>query len=55
MVITDNVGVMRAAYAPYLEWMRDPANGFVSVRLPYRGGTEMSVRLGEPARSTPAQ
>lgn len=44
VVITDNVGVMRGAYAPYLAWLRDPANGFVSVRLPFRNGTEMSVR-----------
>jgi predicted O-methyltransferase YrrM len=45
VVITDNVGVMRGAYAPYLAWLRDPANGFLSVRLPFRGGTEMSVRI----------
>ena len=44
VVITDNVGAMRADYAEYLAWLRDPANGFVSVELPFRAGTEMSVR-----------
>jgi predicted O-methyltransferase YrrM len=46
VVITDNVGVMRGDYADYLAWMRDPAHGFVSVRVPYKGGTEVSVRVG---------
>ena len=45
VVITDNVGMMRRAYASYLAWLRDPANGFVSVSLPFRNGTEMSVRI----------
>ena len=42
-LVTDNVGVMRGDYADYVAWARDPANGFVSVRLPYKGGTEVSV------------
>ncbi|MCD2197903.1 class I SAM-dependent methyltransferase [Actinomycetospora endophytica] len=46
VVITDNVGVMRGDYADYVAWVRHPANGFVSVRLPYKGGTEVSVRVG---------
>jgi predicted O-methyltransferase YrrM len=45
VVITDNVGVMRGDYADYVAWVRDPAHGFVSVRLPYKGGTELSVRV----------
>jgi predicted O-methyltransferase YrrM len=45
VVITDNVGVMRGDYADYVSWVRDPANGFVSVRVPYKGGTEVSVRV----------
>lgn len=45
VVITDNVGVMRGDYADYVAWLRDPANGFVSVRVPYKGGTEVSVRV----------
>jgi predicted O-methyltransferase YrrM len=46
IVITDNVGVMRGDYADYVAWIRDPAHGFVSVRVPYKGGTEVSVRVG---------
>ncbi|MFF3571615.1 hypothetical protein [Nocardia jiangxiensis] len=45
VVITDNVGVMRGGYADYVSWVRDPANGFVSVRVPYKGGTEVSIRV----------
>lgn len=45
VVITDNVGVMRGDYADYVSWVRDPANGFVSVRVPYEGGTEVSIRV----------
>jgi predicted O-methyltransferase YrrM len=33
VVIADNVGAMRGDYADYVEWIRDPANGFVSVRF----------------------
>ena len=44
VVITDNVGVMRGDYADYVAWLRDPANGFISVRVPFRAGTEVSVR-----------
>jgi predicted O-methyltransferase YrrM len=45
VVITDNVGVMRGDYADYVAWIRDPAHGFISVRVPYKGGTEFSVRV----------
>ncbi|NLU73398.1 methyltransferase [Streptomyces sp. HNM0575] len=45
VVITDNVGMMRGDYADYLAWVRDPAHGFVSVRVPYKGGTEVSIRV----------
>lgn len=45
VVITDNVGVMRGDYAEYVAWLRDPAHGFVSVRVPYKGGTEISFRV----------
>ena len=31
----------------YLEWIRDPANGFRSVTLPLKGGTELSVKVEE--------
>jgi predicted O-methyltransferase YrrM len=29
----------------FLEFMRDPANGFLSVTLPIKGGTELSVKV----------
>jgi predicted O-methyltransferase YrrM len=32
------------AEADYLAWIRDPANGFRSMSLPLKGGTELSVR-----------
>lgn len=44
VVITDNVGVMRGDYATYTAWIRNPHNGFVSLRVPFRTGTEVSVR-----------
>lgn len=43
LVITDNVGLMPDLYADYLAWIRDPAHGFVSIQIPFRGGTEISV------------
>lgn len=46
VVITDNVGVMRGDYADYVAWIRDPGHGFVSVQVPFRSGTEVSVRNG---------
>ena len=35
------------AEADYLAWIRDPANGFRSMSLPLKGGTELSVRTEE--------
>jgi predicted O-methyltransferase YrrM len=32
----------------FLEFIRDPANGFLSVTLPLKGGTELSVKVGQP-------
>lgn len=46
VVITDNVGAMRGDYADYVAWIRDPGNGFVSLRVPLGTGTEISVRTG---------
>ena len=33
------------AEADYLDYIRDPRNGFLSVTLPIKGGTELSVRI----------
>jgi hypothetical protein len=30
----------------FLEFIRDPSNGFLSVTLPLKGGTELSVKVG---------
>jgi predicted O-methyltransferase YrrM len=46
VVITDNVGTMRGNYREYLEWVRDPRNGFRSMLIPFKSGTEYSVRVG---------
>ncbi|HTU61703.1 MAG TPA: class I SAM-dependent methyltransferase [Polyangiales bacterium] len=44
IVVTDNVGVFKADYRDYVTWLRDPRNGFASMSLPFRSGTEYSVR-----------
>ena len=45
VVITDNVGTFRANYRDYVRYMRDARNGFRSVVVPFKAGTEYSVRL----------
>ena len=49
VVVTDNVGVFKADYRDYVAWVRDPSHGFASMSIPFRSGTEYSVR--QPARS----
>jgi predicted O-methyltransferase YrrM len=44
IVVCDNVGHFPASFADYLDFVRRPANGFVSTLLPLRGGTELSVK-----------
>lgn len=46
MVVCDNVGHFPAAFADYLAFVRNPANGFASALLPLRSGTELSVKTG---------
>jgi predicted O-methyltransferase YrrM len=45
VVLTDDVGAFRGNYKDYLAYMRDRANGFDSMLIPLKGGTEYSVRL----------
>jgi predicted O-methyltransferase YrrM len=45
MVVSDNVGHFPKGMADYLDFVRRPSNGFASVLLPLRGGTELSVRI----------
>jgi predicted O-methyltransferase YrrM len=44
IVVCDNVGQFPRSFADYLDFVRRPANGFVSTLLPLRGGTELSVK-----------
>ncbi len=44
IIVCDNVGHFRRTFADYLDFVRRPANGFVSTLLPLRGGTELSVK-----------
>lgn len=48
VALADNVGSFPREMAAYVDWVRDPANGFVSSTLPLRGGTELSVRTAAP-------
>ncbi|CAK7212843.1 hypothetical protein SCUCBS95973_001598 [Sporothrix curviconia] len=43
VVITDNTQSAAKPYRELLTYLRDPANGFVNVVLPYKGGLEMSI------------
>ncbi|CAK7244840.1 MAG: hypothetical protein STHCBS139747_006388 [Sporothrix thermara] len=43
VVITDNTQSAAKSYRELLTYLRDPANGFVNVVLPYKGGLEMSI------------
>ncbi|MFJ4617978.1 O-methyltransferase [Streptomyces sp. NPDC088812] len=45
MMMNDN------AEPDYLDYIRDPANGFRSVSLPLKGSTELSVKVGAPTAS----
>ncbi|MCO5131401.1 MAG: class I SAM-dependent methyltransferase [Xanthobacteraceae bacterium] len=44
VVLTDDVGGLRGNFADYLAYMRDRANGFDSMSIPLKTGTEYSVR-----------
>ena len=44
VVVTDNVGLFRADYAPYIRYLRNPSHGWMSTTLRLNEGTEFSVR-----------
>lgn len=44
VVVTDNVGVFQSDYRDYVAYVREPRHGFASMTLPFRAGTEYSVR-----------
>jgi predicted O-methyltransferase YrrM len=43
IVLCDNVRAFAREYRDYLDYVRNPANGFCSTLLPHRGGLELSV------------
>jgi predicted O-methyltransferase YrrM len=45
IVIADNIFTFRVALAPYVSFVQDPANGFLSMTLFLGDGTEHSLRL----------
>lgn len=44
LVIADDVISLSAKLAPYLAYVRDPANGYVSCEIPLDDGLELSIR-----------
>lgn len=44
LIATDNT----TDESPYVAYVRNPANGFVSLGLPFRSGNELSLWLGKP-------
>ena len=44
IVICDNTEHYRTEYADYFAFLRDPANGFRTMTLPFDGGLEFTVR-----------
>lgn len=45
IVVCDNVAQYETAYRDYLEYVRNPANGFRSMMLTDKGGLELSVKV----------
>ena len=45
VVLADDVSLFPDQLAPYLDYVRNPAHGFVSVLVPIGDGIEYSVRL----------
>ncbi len=41
MVVCDNVGLFAHEYSEYTDFVRNPANGFRSILMPYQGGLEV--------------
>lgn len=45
VILADDLDIAPEQMAPYLEYVRNPANGFISVALPIDDGIEYSVKL----------
>lgn len=46
LVVGDDVDLFPVPLAPYLDYVREPANGYVSLTLPNGDGMELSTRVG---------
>jgi predicted O-methyltransferase YrrM len=44
LVLCDNTGRFKTEYRDYLGYVRDPANGFRSMHIPFKGGMEITMR-----------
>ena len=44
LVVADDLDLFPAALAPYMEYVRDPANGYVSVKVPIGDAMELSTK-----------
>jgi predicted O-methyltransferase YrrM len=44
LIIADDVILLSAKVAPYLAYVRDAANGYVSCEIPLDDGLELSIR-----------
>ena len=45
VIVTDNVGLFKADYREYVEYLRNPDNGFQSVLMGLNEGTEFSIKV----------
>ncbi len=54
VVLADNIHTFKKALAPYVRYVQDPGNGFVSTTLSLGAGMEYSVFVGSGPRKLPA-
>ena len=47
VIVTDNVGLFKADYREYVEYLRNPRNGFQSALMGLNEGTEFSIKVAE--------
>jgi predicted O-methyltransferase YrrM len=44
LVACDNTGRFRTEYREFLDYVREPSNGFLSIHVPFSGGLEVAMR-----------
>src|SRR5262249_47329971 len=47
LVACDNTGQFRTEYREFLDYVREPANGFLSIHVPFAGGLEVAMRSSD--------